>query len=161
MNNKIKVKIILILDNIRSSENVGSIFRTGDAGGVEKIYLIGITPNPVDRFGRPNPKITKASLGAEKSIPWEHSENIIEVIEKLKKEDYKIVTLEQSENSIDYRDLKITEKIALILGNEVNGVSLDAQKESDEIIEIPMAGDKESLNVSVATGIALFSLLKK
>lgn len=155
------MKITLILDNIRSSENVGSIFRTADAGGVEKIYLIGITPNPVDRFGRPNPKINKASLGAEKNIPWEHFENTNEVIEKLKKEDYKIVSLEQNKNSIDYRDLKIKEKIAMIVGNEVNGVSIDAQKESDEIIEIPMAGEKESLNVSVATGIALFSLLKK
>lgn len=155
------MKITLILDNIRSSENVGSIFRTGDAVGVEKIYLIGITPDPLDRFGRPNPKIEKASLGAEKTIPWEHFENITEVIESLKKEGYKILSLEQNEKSIDYRDLKIKEKIALIVGNEVSGVSMDAQKESDEIIEIPMAGDKESLNVSVATGIALFSLLKK
>ena len=155
------MKITLILDNIRSSENVGSIFRTSDAVGVEKIYLIGITPNPLDRFGRPNPKIEKASLGAEKNIPWEHFENITEVIESLKKEGYKIVSLEQNEKSIDYRDLKIKEKIALIVGNEVNGVSMDAQNESDEIIEIPMAGNKESVNVSVATGVALFSLLKK
>ncbi|MBP7845977.1 MAG: TrmH family RNA methyltransferase [Candidatus Pacebacteria bacterium] len=161
MNNKIKVKITLILDNIRSSENVGSIFRTADAGGVERIYLIGITPNPVDRFGRLNPKINKASLGAEKNILWEHFENIGDVIEKLKKDDYKIVSLEQNENSIDYRDLKIKEKIALIAGNEVSGISAETQKQSDEIIEIPMAGDKESLNVSVATGIALFSILKK
>lgn len=155
------MKIILILDNIRSSENVGSIFRTADATGVEKIYLVGITPNPIDRFGRPNPKINKASLGAENTIPWEARDNIMEVLEKLKKENYKIVSLEQNEKSIDYRDLETKEKIALIVGNEVGGVSEVAQKESDEIIEIPMAGDKESLNVSVATGIALFSLLKK
>lgn len=155
------MKINLILDNIRSSENVGSIFRTADAVGVSRIFLVGITPSPIDRFGRENPKIKKASLGAEKNISWENAEDIEEVIKKLKKENYKIVSLEQSEKSIDYRDLKIKGNIALIVGNEVEGVSSKALRDSDEIIEIKMKGKKESLNVSVATGIALFSFLRK
>ena len=158
--NKIKKKeIVLILENIRSAENVGSIFRTADAVGVSKIYLVGYTPDPVDRFGKPQKGVVKASLGAEKSIPWEHHTTITSLIKKLKKDSFEIVSLEQSEKSIPYTKYT-AKKCALVLGNEVTGVSQKTLNSSDVIIEISMNGEKESLNVSVATGEALFQLIQ-
>jgi 23S rRNA (guanosine2251-2'-O)-methyltransferase len=158
--NKIKKKeIVLILENIRSAENVGSIFRTADAVGVSKIYLVGYTPDPLDRFGKPQKGVAKASLGAENTIPWEHFTTITPLIKKLKKNDFEIVSLEQSPKSILYTKYNL-KKCALVVGNEVTGISKKALSLSGVVIEIPMNGEKESLNVSVATGVALFQLIQ-
>ncbi len=154
-----KVESILILENIRSAQNVGALFRTADAAGISKIYLVGYTPDPLDKYGRPRSDISKAALGAEQSIPWQHVATISPLIKKLKKESFTVVSIEQSETSIDYKKIKATGKAAFILGNEVEGVSKTALKNSDFIAEIPMKGKKESLNVSVAGGIALFRML--
>ncbi len=154
--------MIVILDNIRSMHNVGSIFRTADAAGVERIYLGGITPEPVDRLDRPRPQMTKVSLGAEKNIPWEKAASVLRLLAKLKKDDYAIVALEQDERSVPYDELhkqKFTDyKIALVIGNEVDGVDKKVLARCDVIAEIPMAGAKESLNVAVAFGIMAFQL---
>jgi len=151
----------LILHNIRSTYNVGAIFRTADAVGVSKIYLSGYTPIPLDKFGRVRKDIAKTALGAEKNIPWEYHKNIGSLISKLKKEQVQLIALEQSEKSIDYRKVKIKEKTALILGNEVRGVSKQILEKCDVIAEIPMKGKKESLNVSVAAGVAMFQIFSE
>jgi len=151
--------MILILHNIRSVYNVGAIFRTADAAGVSKIYLTGYTPTPLDRFGRERTDVAKAALGAEKSVAWEHTPELAELILKLKSESYTIVALEQAENSTDYKNFKALEKTALVLGEERYGITTDILESCDHVIEIPMRGKKESLNVSVATGIALFRIL--
>lgn len=156
---------IVILNNIRSNENVGSIFRTCDAAGVSKIFLCGYTPAPLDRFGRENKALTKASLGAEKSVEWQKVENLKEAIEKLKIEKFKIVGIEQSKNSINYNELKNSKlltqysNLAFIFGNEVDGLSKEDLALCDVVAEIPMRGNKESLNVAVTVGIVLFGLL--
>lgn len=151
---------ILILDNIRSANNVGSIFRTADAIGINKIFLCGYTPDPIDRFGRERDDINKAALGAEKSIKWEHSDNILNLIEKFKKDNYQIVSLEQHKKSIDYKKTpnKLEDKVVVVLGSEVDGVNKKVLEKSDLVCEIPMRGDKESLNVSVSAGIFLFRI---
>lgn len=156
--------IIVILHNIRSLYNVGSIFRTADAAGIEKIYLCGITPEPVDKFGKIRPQLAKVSLGAEKIVGWEYYKSTSRLIDKLKKEKYKIFAVEQAKNSTSY--YKVCDvcmgswvRIALIFGNEVKGIPLAILKKADKILEIPMAGKKESLNVSVAFGIVVFSLI--
>lgn len=153
--------VCLILDNIRSTHNVGAIFRTADAAGVKKIYLTGYTPAPLDRFGRPVPEIEKTALGAEKTIAWEQVENIDDLISRLKKENFKIIAVEQAENSVDYKTVKIgdDDKVAFIFGNEVDGLSPETLSQCDIIAEIPMRGAKESLNVSVSAGVALFRML--
>ena len=157
--------VIVILDNIRSSHNVGSIFRTADAAGCEKIYLGGITPAPIDKYNRPVSRVTKVSLGAEKYIPWEKIKSTIRLIKKLKKDGYIILAVEQSKNSIPYLSLSFprkresSKKIALVLGNEIKGLSPAILKRADKILEIPMRGKKESLNVAVAFGIIIFSLI--
>lgn len=169
---------VLILHDIRSVVNVGAIFRTADAIGISKIYLTGYTPAPIDRFGRERADFKKSALGAEKSVTWEQidfsekdaksgSENatVKNLISKLKKEAFKIVALEQSENSVDYKkvtdDVKVGEKIAVVLGREVEGIARDILEACDIVAEIPMAGKKESLNVSVATGILLYRLFDR
>jgi len=156
-------KIILILNNIRSNENVGSIFRTSDATGVSKIILCGYTPAPVDRFGRENRGLTKASLGAEKNIKWEKVESINLIIEKLKKEEFKIIGIEQDKAAIDYRKIKqqvaSSQHLAIVFGNEVGGLSKEDLKLCDIVAELPMLGRKESLNVSVCAGVVLYSLI--
>jgi len=154
----------LILDNIRSAYNVGSIFRSSDGAGVEKIYLVGPTPTPIDRFGRLQPEIIKTSLGANESIAWEHigdaaSESIkesLELITQLKKDGFTIVAVEQASNSVSLYDFQVPEKVAYIMGAEVEGVHQELIEVADVVVEIPMAGMKESLNVSVTTGIVLF-----
>ena len=151
-------KISLILHNVRSVHNVGSIFRTADAAGVQKIFLTGYTPAPVNRFGGEVSAFTKTSLGAEKAVSWEGRNDPKGVIQHLKKEGVKIVALEQHPEALDYRTAKLSSPVALCVGNEVRGLSSQFLSLADEIIEIPMKGEKESLNVSVATGIALFSL---
>ena len=169
-----KKEIYLVLHNIRSAHNVGSIFRTADAAGVSKIYLCGYTPTPA-RFARFDPgsskrsnldleskdKISKVALGAEKTVPWEQHKQTWRLLKKLST--YKvrpciIVALEQSPKAIDYRKFKPKFPLVLILGNEVGGLSKEILKYADEIIAIPMYGRKESLNVSVAAGVALYQL---
>lgn len=154
-----KGSLSLILHDIRSSENVGAMFRTADAAGVGKIYLTGYTPTPLDRFGRINKKVAKAALGAERDVLWEKNESISLLLKQLKKNKVTIIALEQDTKAIDYKKVKTTGDTALIVGNEVDGVSKDALKMCDQIVEIPMKGKKESLNVSVALGIALFRIL--
>jgi tRNA G18 (ribose-2'-O)-methylase SpoU len=154
-----KKEVIIVLDNIRSVFNVGSIFRTADAAGVTKIYLTGTTPTPLDRFGRPRPDLAKTALGAEKNISWDYAKDSLSLIKKIKKQGYQIIALEQDENSVDYKKIKITESFAFVLGNEVDGVDKRILKNSDIIAEIPMVGKKESLNVGVSFGIALFKIL--
>lgn len=152
-------QIHLLLHNIRSTHNVGAIFRTADATKVSKIYLSGYTPTPIDRFGRARADISKASLGAEKTVAWESVEDVHKFLKDTKHEGFHIYAIEQSKNSIDYKKIPKKEKILLIFGNEVDGVEQDILDLCDTIVEIPMHGQKESLNVSVAAGIILYSLL--
>ncbi|MEK7175183.1 MAG: TrmH family RNA methyltransferase [Patescibacteria group bacterium] len=149
---------IVILHNIRSAENVGSMFRTAEAAGVKKIYLTGYTPTPIDNFGRKRKDIAKTALGAEDFVNWEQKKNIFSLLEKLKKE-YFIISIEQDKNSINYKklNLKLKKKNIFIVGNEVKGLSKKVLSKCDVIAEIPMNGKKESLNVSVALGIVLFN----
>jgi len=151
----IKKEIYLILDNIRSRENVGSIFRTADGAGVSKIYLCGITPQP------PHPKIEKASLGAENFVPYEYIRNTWRVVTALKKDGVAILGLEQAKDSVNLFNFKLSgnKSWAIIVGNEVNGISPKILKYCDKVVEIPMSGKKESLNVSVAVGVALYQLM--
>ena len=151
--------IVLILDNIRSVHNVGSIFRTAETAGVSKIYCLGTTPTPLDRFSQKRKDFAKVALGAEDLVSWEYLETGEATIRKLKKDGFQILALEQDQNSINYKKIKLGKKIALIVGNEVGGISKSLLKLVDQIAEIPMKGKKESLNVSVATGIMLFELI--
>lgn len=153
-------EVRLILLDIRSVENVASIFRTADCAGVSKIYLVGVTPAPIDRFKRARQDFAKVALGAEKIIPYEQIESVENLIEKLKEQGFEIVALEQDERSIDYKKFEVKNKIALILGAEVTGVVRKVLDRCDSIIEIPMLGKKESLNVSVATAVALFRIME-
>jgi tRNA G18 (ribose-2'-O)-methylase SpoU len=152
---------LLILNDIRSVINVGALFRTADAIGISKIILSGVTPAPVDRFGRKRSDFIKASLGSEDSVAWEEVKNIISTLKALKKEGFTIVAIEQTKNSLDYKDFKtkLGQKIAIIPGNEVSGVPKKILDRADVILELPMRGKKESLNVTVATGIVLYRLL--
>ena len=162
-------EIVVILDNIRSRENVGSIFRTADAAGVVKIYLCGITPTP--RVGNPNyqipnskqiqntDKIAKTALGAEKWIPWEYNKQTWRLIEKLKKEGYQVLGLEKTKKAKNIFKFKIKNgSVALVVGNEVSGLSPEVLKRSSGVVSIPMHGRKESLNVAVAFGVAVYVL---
>ncbi len=158
---KKRPETVVVLDNIRSTHNVGSIFRTADALDISKIILCGTTPAPKDRFGREREDIAKVSLGAELNIDWEQFESTLRVVKKLKKEGYYLVAIEQDEKSIDYKKIKLGKykKIAFVVGTEVEGLPKNILKEVDVVAEIPMLGRKESLNVSVAFGVALFRLL--
>ncbi len=155
-----KKEYVLILPDIRSALNVGAIFRTADACGIGEIYLTGITPRPTDKFDRIDKDIAKSALGAETFVPWQYRKSVIPLIKNLKKQDYTIVALEQDEKSVDYRKVKLEGHVVIIVGPEVEGLSKKILKECDIITHIPMYGKKESLNVSVATGIALFRLLR-
>ncbi len=150
--------IRILLDNIRSVHNVGSIFRTAETRGVARIYCIGTTPAPLDRFNRKRNDIAKVALGAEDLVAWEYCEEAAPLLKKLKKEGFTVVALEQAQNSVVYKSVQVGDKTVIILGNEVGGVSKELLKMADVIAEIPMKGKKESLNVSVAAGIMLFSL---
>lgn len=145
---------VVICDSIRSLHNVGSIFRTADGAGVDKIYLCGITGCPDDEKAKE--KIAKVALGAEKTVKWEYTRQTGRIVKKLKSEGYQIVALEQTKNSVDCFDFKPKFPMALIIGNEVEGVKKSLLDKSDKIIEIPMRGSKESLNVSVSFGIAAY-----
>ncbi len=164
--------MVVILQNIRSLWNVGAIFRTADAIGVEKIYLCGITPMPTDRFGKVRSQFAKVALGAERFISWEKCASASRLIVKLKKEGYKILALEQSKKAMPYYDFRAApaSRLTLVLGNEVRGLPHSLLQKCDKIIEIPMRDvmvrqvhhprhigrGKESLNVAVAFGIAAF-----
>lgn len=150
---------ILILHNIRSVSNVGAMFRTADAAGINKIYLTGYTPAPLDRFGRKRKDLAKSALGAEEFVAWEQRKNIFPLLEKLKKGKFLIIGIEQDKKSVDYKKVKLKNKNAFIVGAEVTGIPKNVLKKFDVIAEIPMKGKKESLNVSVACGVALFRML--
>jgi tRNA G18 (ribose-2'-O)-methylase SpoU len=151
--------IHLLLADMRSTHNVGSIFRTADAAGIDRVVLTGTTPTPLDRFNVPRKDVAKVALGAEKTIPWEYAQDAITVIKKYKKNGFQIIALEQSDNSVDYKTVILTQPTLIILGNEPKGIDESLLKHVDTIAEIPMNGSKESLNVSVAAGIFLFRLL--
>ena len=144
----------VICDNIRSLENVGSIFRTSDALGVSKIFLCGISGQP------PNHKISKTALGAEESVPFEYCRQIGRLIDKLKKSKINIIALEQDKKAVEYTKFKPKFPLALIVGNEVKGISKKILKKCDKIIFLPMSGQKESLNVSVSFGVAGYYINK-
>lgn len=162
--------MIAILHNIRSLQNVGSMFRTADAAGITKLFLCGYTPTPLNKYGFPNHQLAKTALGAQDFVDWEKigseteysSENSINLIKELKKKKYKILAIEQAEHSKPYNSLKLTRaqvnKIALIVGPEVEGLPDDIVQAADQVLEIPMQGQKESLNVGVAFGIVAFAL---
>lgn len=147
-------ELVVIAHNIRSLHNVGSIFRTSEAAGVTKVYLTGYTGTP------PRKEISKVALGSELRLKWEHNKNVGKVIDQLRKENFYIIALEQDSNSKDYRNINIKHhgKVALIVGNEVLGVSKPLRAKADVIAEIPMLGARKSLNVSVAFGVAVYQL---
>jgi len=151
--------VCLILHNIRSVYNVGSIFRTADAAGVSKMYLTGYTPAPTDHFGRARKGIAKTALGAERTVTWEQHKTLLPLLRRIKAEGVAIIALEQSSHSVDYKSVRIRKPTAIILGNEISGIPKNILTLCDIVAEIPMRGVKESLNVSVAVGIFLFRLL--
>ncbi len=146
----------VILHNVRSQHNVGSVFRTSDGAGVAKIWLTGYTPTPVDRFGRTVTEIQKTSLGATTSVAWEGERDIKKVVTSLKEAGYTVVAVEQRSDSCSLYEYQPDTNVAYIFGNEVEGVPTEILDMADVILEIPMAGMKESLNVSVTAGIVLF-----
>jgi tRNA G18 (ribose-2'-O)-methylase SpoU len=152
-----KIPVVVVLDNIRSCHNVGSVFRTSDALLVEKIYLCGITATPPDK------EIRKTALGAENTVDWAYFTSTVDAVEQLRSEGYNIIAVEQVENSISINNFlpKQNEKIALIFGNEVKGVQQEVVNKCDKTIEIPQFGTKHSFNVSVSAGIVLWDLFNK
>ena len=152
-----KTPLIIVLDDVRSGHNIGSVFRTADAFLVEKIYLCGITATP------PNKEIYKTALGATETVAWEHSSTVTEAIEKLKGDGVKVFAVEQVENAIMLQDFAMEkgEKYALVFGNEVFGVAQQAIEICDGSIEIPQLGTKHSLNISVSAGIVVWDLFRK
>ena len=152
-----KTPLIVVLDNIRSLNNIGSVFRTSDAFLIEKIYLCGICATP------PNKDIHKTALGATESVAWEYVEDTLTLIEKLKKDKVKILAIEQAENSTKLHAFfpEENEKYAVVMGNEVKGVQQEVVDAADWCIEIPQLGTKHSLNISVTTGIVLWDLFQK
>jgi 23S rRNA (guanosine2251-2'-O)-methyltransferase len=162
MNTQRKSKSIsILLHDIRSVFNVGSIFRTADAAGVSKIYISGYTPTPIDRFGREVKELSKVALGGQLSVEWEYVKSPTALINKLKKQGVEIIGLEQDARSIDYKKVKPKGDFLFIMGNEVGGISKVLRNKCDIIAEIPMHGKKESLNVGVSFGIALFRILNR
>ena len=146
----------IILEDIRSAYNVGAIFRTADASGVAKVFLVGYTPAPIDRFGRPQPEILKTSLGASATMAWEQVATTREIIERLQADGVTVVAVELTKGSVSLKDFEEPEQVAYIVGNEVEGVTEEALALADVIVELPMLGQKESLNVSVTAGIVLY-----
>ena len=152
-----KIITIVILDNIRSVHNVGSVFRTADGAGVDEILLVGITPAPLDRFGDKREDMAKVALGAEDSVPWKQFEDVNKAVAYVKEKECSVVAVEQDKMSVSLKEFKKPEKVAYIFGREVEGVSKEVLDICDSVIEIPMAGIKNSLNVSVTAGIVLFN----
>lgn len=145
-----------ILHNVRSAHNVGAIFRTSDGAGVVKIFLTGYTPLPIDRFGRPQPRIIKTALGATDSVAWEAWPNLEALLSKLRAEGVAIVAVEQTERAEPYTTYQPHGDTAYIFGNEIEGVPKTVCANADAVVAIPMRGQKESLNVAVAAGVILF-----
>jgi tRNA G18 (ribose-2'-O)-methylase SpoU len=156
-----KGEVAVLLHNIRSAYNVGSIFRTADAAGVSKIFLSGYAPRPTDRFGRAQNEIAKTALGAETFISWEYAKNPITFVKRLRKEGWQIVGVEQDKRAAFYGILRAkgrtNSKRLYVFGNEVRGLSKNLRDACDVLVEIPMRGKKESLNVAVTAGIILFN----
>ncbi|TYP99915.1 SpoU rRNA methylase family protein [Tenacibaculum adriaticum] len=152
-----KTPIIVVLDNVRSLNNVGSVFRTSDAFLIEKIYLCGITATP------PNKEIHKTALGATESVDWEYVEDTLTLVEKLKADNVKVLSIEQAENSTMLNTFipKSNQKYAVVFGNEVKGVQQNVVSASDMCLEIPQLGTKHSLNISVSCGVVLWDLFSK
>ena len=152
---------VAVLDNLRSVHNVGSIFRTCNACGIEKIYLCGTTPTPLDKKGIKRKDFAKVALGAEDIVAWEYVESPLDCVKKLKDENHYVISLEQDKSSADYKEVNIKgkENVAFVIGSEVDGVTHDIIKISDVIAEIPMLGTKESLNVTIAFGVAVYRIL--
>ncbi|MDP2789223.1 MAG: TrmH family RNA methyltransferase [bacterium] len=165
---KNKTENILILHNIRSVENVGAMFRTADAAGIDKIYLTGYTPAPLDRFGRKRKDLVKSALGAEEYVKWGQIKSLPALLLSLRREGFYLIAIEQDKKSVDYK--KVSARggpafgwkggLVFVVGSEVGGIPKNILKKCNIIAEIPMRGKKESLNVSVALGIALFQILK-
>jgi len=160
-----KKELVIIAYNIRSAYNTGALFRTVDGLGASKIYLSGHTPIPFgDKDKYPNrgqKTLAKTALGAEKTVLWEKNKNIFKLIDKLKKDKYQILGLEISPKSKDIKKMKFQFPCALLLGNEIKGIERKILEKCDKIIQIPMRGKKESLNVSTAAGIAIYEILNK
>lgn len=152
-----KIPLIVVLDNVRSLNNIGSVFRTSDAFRVEEILLCGITATP------PNTEIHKTALGAEDSMKWRYFDDTLSAIQELKAKDYTVFSVEQAENSISLESIKLDKirKYAVILGHEVHGVQQSVIDASDGCIEIPQYGTKHSLNVSVTAGIVIWNFFKQ
>lgn len=147
---------VVILDNIRSAQNVGTIFRTADAAGVSQIYLVGITPAPIDRFGRPVSALAKAALGAETWVSWRAVADIQDALREVRAANFSVVAVEQTSAACPLDKYAPPARAAYIFGNEVAGVDEAVCAQADHVVEIPMRGRKESLNVAVAAGIILF-----
>ena len=147
-----KIPLTVVLDNVRSLNNIGSIFRTSDAFAVEQIFLCGITATP------PSPEIHKTALGAEDSVKWTYFENTVEAVARLKSDGYTVCALEQVEGSVSLEEYSLdrTQKYAFIAGNEVDGVAQDVVNQCDVSLEIPQIGTKHSLNVAVSTALAIW-----
>jgi tRNA G18 (ribose-2'-O)-methylase SpoU len=150
-----RVPIRLVLDNLRSAFNVGSIFRTCEGAGVERLHLCGITPYP------PHPRLDKTARGATTLVPWSHHIDTMEAIQIVKASGYALAALELTNRSVDYRSLPYPRPIALILGHEVAGVTRPVLELADWIVEIPLRGRKNSLNVATACGVVLFEILRQ
>lgn len=152
-----KTPIIVVLDDVRSLHNIGSVFRTCDAFLVEKVYLCGITATP------PNKEIHKTALGATETVEWEYAKDVVEVVKSLRENGVSVQSVEQVENSVMLNDFKVTEgtKYALIFGNEVKGVNQEVVDLSHGVIEIPQLGTKHSLNISVSAGIVIWDLFQQ
>ena len=155
------MKTALILDNLRSVYNVGSMFRTANALALDEIALCGITPTPLDKRGHKRKDFAKVALGAEDILSWRHFPSTKEAIEHYKKAGYYLIAIEQDKRAVDYKKVNIAgkDKVVFVIGNEVDGIGDESLSEVDSIAEIPMNGTKESLNVTIAMGIALYRIL--
>lgn len=155
-------QFVIILHNVRSALNVGAILRTADGCGVDHVYLTGFTAAPHDGvkpyMTQGEKRIAKTALGAENVVPWTHKSDIDEVFRTLKADRFTIVALEQGEGSIDYKEFRSHFPLALVLGNEPEGIDAETLTQCDTMVDIPMRGSKESLNVSIAAGIAMYEI---
>jgi len=156
-----KKEAYILLHDIRSVFNVGAIFRTSDALRITKIYLSGVTPAPLDRFGNKRKDFAKVSLGAEDTVPWESINDPLELIDELKNKGVKIIAVEQHPRSVDYKKVSVSSPTLFVFGREVEGIEESLLLKADTIAEIPMKGKKESLNIGIAAGIVLYRLLDK
>jgi tRNA G18 (ribose-2'-O)-methylase SpoU len=153
--------IVAVLDNLRSVYNVGSIFRTANAVGIEKVILCGTTPTPLDKKGERRKDFAKVALGAEDTVAWEYYEDTRSALEALRKEGCYVVAFEQDKNAVDYKTISIDgkENVAFVIGPEVTGMTQEVLDVCDVVAEIPMLGTKESLNVTIAFGVGVYRIL--